>query len=335
MQTDDGHKVMFVQIAGLIARRIVTYPQVGDRIERGRRFGLIRFGSRVDIYLPPGSTVHARLGESHRGRRNGAGGTAVMKRLATGADQHENLRRGVFLLPNLLTTGGLFSGFYSIVATMNGNYLAAGWFILIAAIFDGLDGKVARLTGTTSKFGVEYDSLADLVAFGVAPGLMMYAWALKPFGKTGVAGGVSLRGLRCAAPGAFQRADHHGRIETLRRPADPGRGMDGGFAGHLLPPHGRRPARSRRSRCCCSSTCWPALMVSNIRYYAFKDPELFRRQPFGFLVLAIIFIIVIVAQPEIMIFALACVFVASGPIGTVLKRFRKPATTPQGPPPPA
>ena len=100
-------------------------------------------------------------------------------------DSHENLRRGVYLLPNLLTTGGLFAGFYSIVATMNGNYLVAGWFVLIAAVFDGLDGKVARMTNTTSKFGVEYDSLADLVAFGVAPGLMMYAWALKPFGKLG------------------------------------------------------------------------------------------------------------------------------------------------------
>ncbi|HKI50741.1 MAG TPA: phosphatidylcholine/phosphatidylserine synthase, partial [Geothermobacteraceae bacterium] len=97
----------------------------------------------------------------------------------------ENLRKGVYILPNLFTTGGLFSGFYSIVATVNGYYDRAAWFILIAGIFDALDGRVARMTNTTSRFGVEYDSLADLVAFGAAPSLLMYMWALKPFGKFG------------------------------------------------------------------------------------------------------------------------------------------------------
>ena len=95
-------------------------------------------------------------------------------------DRRESLRKGVYILPNLFTTGSLFAGFYGIVATMNGRYDTAAWFILISSIFDALDGKVARLTGTTSRFGVEYDSLADLVAFGVAPGLLMYAWALNP-----------------------------------------------------------------------------------------------------------------------------------------------------------
>ena len=108
-----------------------------------------------------------------------------MTRIGAPYDRRESLKRGVYILPNLVTTGSLFAGFYGIVATMNGNYNLAAWFILISAIFDGLDGKVARLTGTTSRFGVEYDSLADLVAFGVAPGLLMYAWALKPFGKLG------------------------------------------------------------------------------------------------------------------------------------------------------
>ena len=108
-----------------------------------------------------------------------------MSRIGGSHDHRESLKRGVYLLPNLVTTGGLFAGFYGIVATMKGDYQLAAWFILISAVFDALDGKVARLTGTTSRFGVEYDSLVDLVSFGVAPGLLMYSWALQPFGKFG------------------------------------------------------------------------------------------------------------------------------------------------------
>ncbi len=86
-------------------------------------------------------------------------------------------RRGIYLIPNLLTTGNLFSGFYSIIAVLNTDYYAAAVAILVAMAFDVLDGKSARLTKTTSRFGVEYDSLADLVSFGLAPGLLIYAWA--------------------------------------------------------------------------------------------------------------------------------------------------------------
>ncbi len=91
----------------------------------------------------------------------------------------------IYILPNLLTTCCLFSGFYSIIHSINGNFFNAAVAILIAAVFDGLDGRVARLTGTTSKFGMEYDSLSDLVAFGVAPGLLAYLWVLQPYGRYG------------------------------------------------------------------------------------------------------------------------------------------------------
>ena len=86
------------------------------------------------------------------------------------SDKRENLRKGVYLLPNLVTAGGIFAGFYAIIAATDGQFDRAAWFILLAAIFDGLDGKIARLTGTSSKFGVELDSLADVISFGVAPG---------------------------------------------------------------------------------------------------------------------------------------------------------------------
>ncbi|HEY5594245.1 MAG TPA: CDP-diacylglycerol--serine O-phosphatidyltransferase, partial [Nitrospiria bacterium] len=94
-------------------------------------------------------------------------------------------RRGIYLIPNLLTTGNLFSGYYAIIAVFNANYLYAAMAILLAMAFDVLDGKSARLTKSTSRFGVEYDSLADLVSFGVAPGLLIYSWALSSYGRIG------------------------------------------------------------------------------------------------------------------------------------------------------
>ena len=93
--------------------------------------------------------------------------------------------RGIYLLPNLLTTAGLFSGFYAVVSSMNGHFISAAIAIFIAMIFDGLDGRVARMTNTQSEFGAEYDSMADMLSFGIAPGIVAYNWALSSFGKFG------------------------------------------------------------------------------------------------------------------------------------------------------
>jgi CDP-diacylglycerol--serine O-phosphatidyltransferase len=97
----------------------------------------------------------------------------------------EQKRRGIYLLPNLLTTAGLFSGFFAIVSSMNGRFEAAAVAIFVAMIFDGLDGRVARMTNTQSEFGAEYDSMADMVSFGVAPALVAYNWGLTGLGKIG------------------------------------------------------------------------------------------------------------------------------------------------------
>ena len=104
--------------------------------------------------------------------------------------RHGNTRRkGIYLLPNLVTTGGLFAGFYSIVASIDGNFTAAAWAIFAAMLLDGLDGRVARLTSTASEFGKEFDSLADMVSFGLAPAIVVYQWGVERLAEFGMVWG--------------------------------------------------------------------------------------------------------------------------------------------------
>ena len=233
-------------------------------------------------------------------------------------DRRESLRRGVYILPNLFTTGSLFAGFYGIVATMNGNYHVAAWFILVSSIFDGLDGKVARLTGTTSRFGVEYDSLADLVAFGVAPGLLMYSWALRPFGKVGW-----LAAFLYVVCGALRLARFNVQVNTVESKRFVGLPIPAAAsmvaACVLLFYHLGYSGTIKKASVLLLIYVLALLMVSSFRYYSFKDPELVKRQPFGFLVMAIFIIIVIVAEPEIMFFVLFFCYIVSGPLGYLLR----------------
>jgi CDP-diacylglycerol---serine O-phosphatidyltransferase len=237
-------------------------------------------------------------------------------------EKRENLRKGVYLLPNLITAAGIFAGFYVIIATTDGNYKTAAWFILVAAIFDGLDGKVARLTGTASKFGVELDSLADVISFGVAPGVLLYDWALRPFGKLGW-----LAAFLYVICGALRLARFNVQVSTVESKR---------FVGMPIP-----------AAACIVSTCvllfyelggtgtvkmvsmvvlvflLAFLMVSNIKYLSLKDPELFTRQPFIILVVAIISLIVIVAKPEIMLFLIGMTYLISGPVLYFVNRGKK------------
>ena len=125
-------------------------------------------------------------------------------------DEHEELvdeggrqirRRGIYLLPNLFTLGALFAGFYAVIAGMSGNFNEAGWAIMIAGVCDGLDGRIARLTNTQSAFGAQFDSLSDMVSFGVAPALIMFSWAFDSPWQRGVGRQLHLYVLRRAAPG--------------------------------------------------------------------------------------------------------------------------------------
>jgi CDP-diacylglycerol--serine O-phosphatidyltransferase len=244
------------------------------------------------------------------------------------SEKRENLRKGVYLLPNLVTAGGIFAGFYAIIAATDGHFDRAAWFILLAAIFDGLDGKIARLTGTSSKFGVELDSLADVISFGVAPGVLLYLWALRPFGKLGW-----LAAFLYVICGALRLARFNVQVSTVESRR---------FIGIPIP-----------AAACIVATCvllfyelggtgtikmfsmvvlvfiLAFLMISNVKYLSLKDPELFKRQPFTILVGAIFILIVVVAKPEVMLFLIGMAYLASGPIAYVIgwrkKRLEPPA----------
>ncbi|WP_020676532.1 CDP-diacylglycerol--serine O-phosphatidyltransferase [Geopsychrobacter electrodiphilus] len=238
-------------------------------------------------------------------------------------EKKEPPHRGVYLLPNLITVGSLFAGFYVIILAADGNFERAAWFILVSGVLDGLDGKVARLTGTTSKFGVELDSLADLVAFGVAPGVLMYTWALRGFGKLGW-----LAAFLFVVCGALRLARFNIQVNTVESKR---------FVGLPIPAAATIVATCvllfyemggsgtiRQGSIMILIYILAFLMVSNVSYYSFKDPDLFKRQPFFFLVLGIVLLIVIVAQPVVMLFIIGCLYLISGPLWTLkLKKKNK------------
>ncbi|MSM41351.1 MAG: CDP-diacylglycerol--serine O-phosphatidyltransferase [Geobacter sp.] len=223
------------------------------------------------------------------------------------------MRKGIYILPNLFTTGSLFAGFYSMVATLSGDYRTAAIWILASSIFDGLDGKVARATGTTSKFGVEYDSLADVVSFGVTPGLLMYAWALRPFGRLGWVAAflfVACAALRLARFNVQVNTVESKRFIGLPTPA----AASMVSATVLLFYHFGWPSSFKKLAILALIYFLAFLMVSNVKYYSFKDPELIKRQPFGFLVLAVLLFIVVAAEPVLMLFVIFLCYILSGPI---------------------
>jgi CDP-diacylglycerol--serine O-phosphatidyltransferase len=237
--------------------------------------------------------------------------------LEAAPEKKENMKRGIYILPNLVTAASLFAGFYSMVATLNGNYGSAAVWIFISAVCDGLDGKVARMTGTTSKFGVEFDSLADLVAFGVTPAFLMYAWALKPFGRLGWV--ASFLFLVC---GALRLARFNVQVDTVESkrfvglPIPAAASMVASTV--LLFTHFGWPSSYKKLAIIAMIYLLAFLMVSSFRYYSFKDPALIKRQPFGFLLLAVVLLIVVAAEPVVMTFSVMLIYVLSGPVDFIV-----------------
>lgn len=227
-----------------------------------------------------------------------------------------NKRRGIYLLPNLFTTAGLFSGFFAIVASMNERYIEAAVAIFIAMVFDGADGRVARMTNTESDFGAEYDSMADIVSFGMAPALVMYNYALADLGKLGwlaafifVAGGA----LRLARFNTNIAVADKRYFQGLAIPSAAAvvsglvwvgteygiSGDDiGGFAAIV-------------------TICAGLLMVTNFRYHSFKDVDWKGKVSFIVILAIVLAFVVVATQPSLVLFGIFFLYALSGPILTI------------------
>lgn len=219
--------------------------------------------------------------------------------------------RGVYLLPNLFTTGALFSGFYAIVSGMHGNFEAAAIAIFVAMILDGLDGRVARLTNTASEFGVQYDSLSDMVSFGVAPALVMFSWALTDLGKFGMAvafiyaAGAALRLARFNTQVGF--VDKRVFI-GLASPAAAAVMAGMVWSGFDVDMAGRPSVLAGLI-----TAGLGLLMVSNVKYNSFKSVDFKGRVPFVVMLAVVLVFGVVTIDPPRILLALFAGYALSGP----------------------
>ncbi len=236
---------------------------------------------------------------------------------------HAKQSRGIYLLPNLLTTAGLFSGFYAVVSSMNGHFEAAAIAIFIAMIFDGLDGRVARMTNTQSEFGAEYDSMADMVSFGIAPGLVAYNWALSGMGKFGWIAAfvfVASAALRLARFNTQVGVADKRYFQGLASPAAAGviasmvwtgteYQIDGQSYGFIMG---------------VITILTGLLMVSNFRYNSFKDVDWKGKVNFLVVLAIVLAFAVVAASPAELLMAIFVLYAASGPVTTIrsVKRLR-------------
>ncbi len=232
----------------------------------------------------------------------------------------EKRQRGLSLLPNFLTTMSLFCGFYAMVSAIKGGFVISAWAIIAAACFDGLDGRVARLTRTTSKFGVEYDSLSDLVAFGVAPGILGYIWGLQGFGRLGWLAAflyVATTALRLARFNAISHSGGGSSRYFLGLPCPSAAGIVATAV--LFSQHIGINGPVRHLGFLVLVYIVSFLMVSNVRYYSFKEVKWFERHPFSSLVILILFLTVIASEPRVTLFILGIAYGISGPVAIVYR----------------
>ncbi len=254
-------------------------------------------------------------------------------------------RRGIYLLPNLFTTAGLFAGFYAIVAAMGGRFEAAALAVYLAMVMDGIDGRLARLTNTQSDFGAQYDSLADMVSFGLAPALVMYEWALSHmltlgwfWAKLGwlaafiYTAGAALRLARFNVQiGRVDKRYFRGLASPAAAALVTGMvwvGTDWDFSGREL----MLPA-------CVLTIAAGTLMVSNLRYYSFKDIDFRDPVPFVAMLLIVLAFVFTTLDPPNILFAAFLLYALSGPVHKLLLLRKRHTTrhTPKIPPrlPPA
>jgi CDP-diacylglycerol--serine O-phosphatidyltransferase len=231
------------------------------------------------------------------------------------SSQHERRKRGIFLLPNLFTTAVLFGGFFAVLSAIDGQFERAAIAVFVAMVMDGLDGRVARLTNTQTPFGAEYDSLSDMVAFGLAPGLVMYLWALQDLGRLGWLAAfvfVAAAALRLARFNTQVGIGDKRYFQGLPSPSAAGILA---AAVWFSVEHGVDPASLAPVAAVLTALAGLA-MVSNLRYHSFKEVDFRGRVPFVALVVIALVAAVILSDPPLILFLIFFVYALSGPLVT-------------------
>ena len=237
--------------------------------------------------------------------------------------------RGVYLLPNLFTTANLFAGFFCIVTAINGNFYVAAATVFVAMVLDSLDGRVARLTNTQSAFGAEYDSLSDMVAFGLAPAILAYQWALSSLGNVGLT--VAFIYVACAALRLARFNTQIGKVDkkwfiglASRAAAGVVAGSvwaiwaldEPGILGHDLP-------LAVIMLFALLVAAAGLLMVSNIKYYSFKDLDLKGRVPFVAILVVVLVFAVVFSDPPRILLLIFLAYAVSGPVQFLMRRRKR------------
>lgn len=238
-------------------------------------------------------------------------------------------RRGIYLLPNLLTTCGLFAGFYSIVASIDGNFERAALAIFAAMLFDGLDGRVARLTSTSSEFGKEFDSLSDMVSFGLAPAIVIYQWGVQRLAEYGALWGRLgwLAAFLYVAAAAFRLARFNTNVGVQDRRFFQGLASPPAAAGvasmvWLASDYGIEGLTALVAGITVTAIA-ALLMMSRFAYLSFKDISPGKRVRFANLLLIPLVLMIIAIEPQVTIFVLFLAYAASGPAVWLWRRRRR------------
>ena len=229
--------------------------------------------------------------------------------------------KSIYLLPNMLTTAALFSGFYAIVASMHGAYESAAIAVFIAMIFDGLDGRVARLMGAQSEFGVQYDSLSEMVCFGLTPALVVYSWSLSSLGKAGwiasfvYAAATSLRLARFNIQGAATD-----KKNFIGLPCPAAASVIASLVWLSADLH--VPGKSLSIFAAVITIGVSLLMVSNIRFNSFKEIDIKGNVPFVSMIAIVLLFALVAWDPPKVLFVVSVLYALSGPISLLLARVR-------------
>ncbi|MFT7373253.1 MAG: CDP-diacylglycerol--serine O-phosphatidyltransferase [Oleiphilaceae bacterium] len=228
--------------------------------------------------------------------------------------------RGIYLLPNLFTTASLFSGFYAIVAAMNGHFDNAAIAIFISMILDGLDGRVARMTNTQSEFGAEYDSLVDMVAFGVAPALVAFTMSLQTLGNIGW-----IVTFIYVAGAALRLARFNTQIDIVDKKyfiGLPSPSAAAIVAGYVWFVHDLDQSGWLNLLTMIVVAGAGVLMVCNIKYHSFKELDMKRRVPFTAVLIMVLVFAVIALEPNIILLAVFSLYTLSGPFNALVRKGR-------------